>query len=98
MSYTRRFGRFASRRSLNTFLASRAVKLRDAQRWSQLSMQTFLVLLLFAVSIQYYLSLDVITTIAGTGTGSFSGDGGAATSATLNYACGVTVDAAGRPM
>ena len=61
-------------------------------------MQAFLVLLTFLVSIQYYWSLDVINTIAGTSTGSFSGDGGAATSATVNYACGVTVDTAGRQM
>ncbi len=37
----------------------------------------------------------IITTIAGTGTGSFSGDGGDATSATLNYPTGVAVDTTG---
>ena len=42
----------------------------------------------------YY--LDIITTIAGTGTSSYSGDNGAATSATLNSPTGVAVDASGR--
>ena len=37
----------------------------------------------------------IITTIAGTGTGSFSGDGGDATSAALNYPTGVAVDTSG---
>ncbi len=37
----------------------------------------------------------VITTVAGNGTEGFSGDGGAATSATLNTPIGVAVDAAG---
>ena len=41
-------------------------------------------------------STGVITTIAGTGSASYSGDNGAATSATLNYPQGVTVDASGR--
>ena len=39
---------------------------------------------------------DIITTIAGTGTGSYSGDNGAATSATLYQPHGVAVDASGR--
>ena len=39
---------------------------------------------------------NIITTIAGTGTASYSGDNGAATSATLNYPYGVAVDASGR--
>ena len=38
----------------------------------------------------------IITTIAGTGSGSYSGDGGAATSAALYYPRGVAVDASGR--
>ena len=38
----------------------------------------------------------IITTIAGTGSGSYSGDSGAATSATLNLPTGVAVDASGR--
>jgi sugar lactone lactonase YvrE len=37
----------------------------------------------------------VITTVAGTGTYGYSGDGGAATSARLSYPSGVAVDAAG---
>ena len=41
-------------------------------------------------------STGIITTIAGTGSGSYSGDNGAATSATLNYPVGVAVDASGR--
>ena len=41
-------------------------------------------------------STGIITTIAGTGTASYSGDNGAATSATLNYPHGVAVDASGR--
>ena len=36
-----------------------------------------------------------ITTVAGTGTASYSGDGGAATSATLNTPSGIAVDSAG---
>ena len=42
--------------------------------------------------------LDIITTIAGTGTSSYSGDGGAATSATLYYPQGVALDASGRTL
>ena len=38
----------------------------------------------------------IITTIVGTGSDIFSGDGGAATSATLNGPFGVALDAAGR--
>ncbi len=41
------------------------------------------------------ISTGIITTIAGTGSASFSGDNGPATSATLNYVLGVGVDAAG---
>ncbi len=40
-------------------------------------------------------STGIITTIAGTGTSSFSGDNGAAISATLNQPVGVTVDSSG---
>ena len=41
-------------------------------------------------------STGIISTIAGTGTSSYSGDNGAATSATLSYPHGVAVDASGR--
>ncbi len=40
-------------------------------------------------------STGIITTFAGTGTGSYSGDNGQATSATLYYPVGVAVDVAG---
>ncbi len=40
-------------------------------------------------------STGVISTYAGTGTGSFSGDGGAATSAALNGPHGLGIDASG---
>ncbi len=40
-------------------------------------------------------STGIITTIAGTGTATYSGDNGPATSATLNYPFGVTLDSAG---
>ena len=40
--------------------------------------------------------LGIISTIAGTGTSSYSGDNGAATSATLWYPEGVALDASGR--
>ena len=41
-------------------------------------------------------STGIITTIAGTGSTTFSGDNAAATSATLYYPFGVAVDASGR--
>ena len=37
----------------------------------------------------------IISTISGTGTGSYSGDGGPATSAALHYPYGVALDASG---
>ena len=40
-------------------------------------------------------STGIITTIAGTGTGTYSGDGAAATSATLKNPYGVAVDSSG---
>ena len=43
------------------------------------------------------ISTGIITTFAGTGTASYSGDNGPATSATLNYPRGVAVDLAGTP-
>ena len=41
-------------------------------------------------------STGIITTIAGTGTSSYSGDNGAATSASLNFPHGLALDASGR--
>ena len=41
------------------------------------------------------ISTGIITTIAGTGTGSYSGDNGPATSAALNTPTGVALDSAG---
>ena len=41
-------------------------------------------------------STGIISTIAGTGTGGYSGDNGAATSATLYQPHGVVLDASGR--
>ena len=41
-------------------------------------------------------STGIITTIAGTGDYSYSGDGGAATSATLYSPTGVALDASGK--
>ena len=54
-------------------------------------MVLLLIILLRSVCCQ-----DVITTIAGTGSASYSGDNVAATSATLNYPAGVALDASGR--
>lgn len=40
-------------------------------------------------------AVDIITTIAGTGDVSYSGDNGAATSATVSYPGGVALDSSG---
>ena len=40
-------------------------------------------------------STGIITTIAGTGTGGYSGDNGPATSATINHPLAVTLDSSG---
>ena len=44
------------------------------------------------------ISTGVITTIAGTGTATYSGDNGQATSATLYYPRGVALDSTGRQL
>ena len=41
-------------------------------------------------------SNGIISTIVGTGSGSYSGDNGPATSAALNYPIGVALDSSGR--
>ena len=41
-------------------------------------------------------STSIISTIAGSGTGTYSGDGEAATTAALNNPAGVAVDSSGR--
>ncbi len=52
-------------------------------------------LLLLMALLQATNCIDIITTVAGTGTASFSGDSGAATSATLNNPIGVALDSSG---
>ena len=59
-------------------------------------MKVVIYLLLVFMLLQSVRCQDIITTIAGTGVSSYSGDGGAATSATLYYPHGVAVDASGR--
>ena len=54
-----------------------------------------LVILLFMFLLRFSHCDDVITTIAGTGSATYSGDNAAATSAGLNSPRGVDVDAAG---
>ena len=51
---------------------------------------------LFAFMLLQSYCQDIITTIAGTGASSYSGDNGAATSAAFYYPCGVALDASGR--
>ncbi len=41
-------------------------------------------------------STSIISTVAGTGTGGYSGDNGAATSAALNAPVGIAVDTSGK--
>ena len=59
-------------------------------------MKVVIYILLVFMLLQSVRCQDTIITIAGTGTGSYSGDNGAATSATLYYPYGVAVDASGR--
>ena len=54
-----------------------------------------LVILLFILLLRFSYCDDVITTIAGTGSTTYSGDNGQATAAGLNNPYGVVVDAAG---
>ena len=54
------------------------------------------ILLVFMLLMQSVQCQDIITTIAGTGSTTYGGDNGAATSATLNGPNGVAVDASGR--
>ncbi len=53
-------------------------------------------LLLLTIIILRVASVDIITTIAGTGSIGYSGDDGLATSATLYYPFGVQLDSSGR--
>ena len=59
-------------------------------------MKVVIFLLLVFMLLQSVRCQDIITTIAGTGTASYSGDNGAATSAALYSPQGVAVDASGR--
>ena len=54
-----------------------------------------LVILLFILLLGFSQCVDVITTIAGTGIATYSGDNAAATSAGLNSPRGIDVDTAG---
>ena len=54
-----------------------------------------LVLALAFICLKLVCCQDIITTIAGTGTTTYSGDNGQATAAGLNYPHGVALDAAG---
>ena len=47
------------------------------------------------IVLQQVYSIDIINTIAGTGTNGFSGDNGAAISATFQTPSGISVDATG---
>ena len=59
-----------------------------------MSNSTF-VILLFILLLSFSHCDDVITTIAGTGSITYSGDGGQATAAGLYFPYGVALDAAG---
>ena len=54
-----------------------------------------LVILLFILLLRFSYCVDVITTIAGTGSTTYSGDNGQATAAGLYLPVGVALDAAG---
>ena len=51
--------------------------------------------LFILILLQLVCSQNIITTIAGTGTASYSGDGSAATSATLKFPLGLALDSSG---
>jgi hypothetical protein len=57
-----------------------------------------LLVLLFMITIIEVKGEDVITTVAGTGSASYSGDNGQATSAALYFPTGVAVDSSGNFM
>ena len=59
-------------------------------------MKVVIYILLVFMLLQSVRCQDIISTIAGTGSASYGGDDGAATSATLYYPNGVVVDASGR--
>ena len=59
-------------------------------------MKVVIYLLLVFMLLQFVRCQNIITTIIGTGSASYSGDNGAATSATLYGPHGVAVDASGR--
>ena len=54
-----------------------------------------ILIIIFVVLMIDKVATDLISTIAGTGIGSYSGDGGTASSATLNAPTGVAVDSSG---
>ncbi len=56
------------------------------------------IILFFSLLLRFTCCADIITTIAGTGTGTYSGDNGQATSATLYLPYGVDVDASGEQL
>ena len=79
---------------VNSCVAGRCYKYMETCRGRKL--YSFL-LLLFALvcSINGDAQVGIINTIAGNGIGGFSGDGGPATSAKLNFPIGVKMDATG---
>ena len=59
---------------------------------------TLVILLFILVLLRFSYCDDVITTIAGTGSTTYSGDNGQATAAGLKYPFGVALDAAGEQL
>ena len=77
---------------------SRKIRLRGADRTSYYSTEMVplrLLLLVLTASLQLIYCVDIITTIAGTGTAGYSGDTESATSATLNFPLGIAIDSSG---